>query len=136
MLSNFSLCMHFEKYEHNSIIFSTSLESKPFSSFSKAKSGTSFKASDSSGLDCYSFFSPSLLILRMIFCEKREKHPDMVAVGSAFSKVFVAASSKSIKTLSGAISGGAATKYPGNVYLFSVLFGYIPNTQAGAIPGP
>ena len=82
----------FWKYEHNSSILSTSLESREscshtswissttslkedltFSSFSKAKDGISFKASDNSGLEWYKFFSPSSPILRIKFCDKWKK---------------------------------------------------------------
>ena len=66
-----------------------------------------------------------------------EKHPDIVALGSAFSKVFIAASSKSIKTLSGAAFGRSDNNLSRNCFnVFFVLFGKNPYTQAGAIREP
>ena len=58
-------------------------------------------------------------------------------MGSAFSKVFIAAGSKSIKTLSGAAFGRSNNKISRKgLYVLSVLFGKNQYTQAGAIPGP
>ena len=138
----------FRKDEHNSSILSTSIESREscshtswissttrlkedltFSSFSKAKDGISFKASDNSGLEWYKFFSPSSPILRIKFCDKWKKHPDILALGNAFSKAFIAASSKSIKTLSGAAFGRSDNRISRKrLYVLSVLFGKKPYT--------
>ena len=99
----------FWNYEHNSSILSISLESRAscshtsgissttslkedltFSSFLKAKAGISFEARDNSGFEWYKFFSPSSPILRIKFCGKWKKHPDIVALGSAFSEASIA----------------------------------------------
>ena len=47
----------------------------------------------------------NLTLTRKPSLDKWKKHPDIVALGNAFSKAFIAASSKSIKTLSGAAFG-------------------------------
>ena len=84
-------------------------EDLTFSSFSKSKAGI-FKASDNSEFEWYKFFSPSSPILRLKFWDKWKKQPDVVALGSAFPKALIAASSKSIKTLSRAALGRSDNK--------------------------